>query len=233
MREAVLIIDIAHSSSQQETPRTLQDALFPYQAFTLPEIGEAIEWVQSGKAPKPDAVLFDMHVHGQKETVAVGIRSLKTVYPDLPVIVLVAYGDEESSVQVIQAGAFDCLSKPVTTERLRIALNNALKFQRMSQYIAWLERNMAARPDGQDAGGTDPMLIDGQQKVKTLKSIQEEAIRVALEQADGCMTRAARSLGIGRSTLYRKVNEFAIDGYISRENQTTRPIIKISSTGRS
>ncbi len=56
--------------------------------------------------------------------------------------------------------------------------------------------------------------------MKTLTSIEEEIIRLTLRYNGGCMTRAARSLGIGRSTLYRRVNDLGIDGYISWANQT-------------
>lgn len=78
--------------------------------------------------------------------------------------------------------------------------------------------------------GITNALMDANGKVKTLKLVEEEAIRFALGYADGCMMRAAKSLGIGRSTLYRKVHELQIDGYISRANQTTRPMISVSAT---
>lgn len=77
-----------------------------------------------------------------------------------------------------------------------------------------------------------PMLLDTNGHVKKLKSIEEEVIRFALRHANGCMTRAARNLGIGRSTLYRRVNELQID-HISRANHTTRPMMKVSSAERS
>lgn len=85
-------------------------------------------------------------------------------------------------------------------------------------------------------------LIDEAGQPKTLKCVEREAIRLALHQSKGSMTRAARSLGIGRSTLYRKVSEFGLEGeesrgqangYISRANQTTLPITKVSSMERS
>ena len=79
------------------------------------------------------------------------------------------------------------------------------------------------------ANGNGASLLDGDGKMKTLKSVQEEAIRFALQYSGGCMTRAAKSLGIGRSTLYRKLSEFRIDHYISRANQTTRPMMAASS----
>jgi DNA-binding NtrC family response regulator len=57
---------------------------------------------------------------------------------------------------------------------------------------------------------TDASLMDENGRIKSLKSVEQEAIRFALQQEGGCMTRAARSLGIGRSTLYRKVQELDI-----------------------
>lgn len=83
------------------------------------------------------------------------------------------------------------------------------------------------------AAGKQSVLFDAGGNIRTLKSVQEEAIRYALKATDGCMTRAARALGIGRSTLYRKVSEYSIEDYISRANQTTRPMMKVSSGNRS
>jgi DNA-binding NtrC family response regulator len=74
-----------------------------------------------------------------------------------------------------------------------------------------------------------PQMTDDNGKVKTLRHIQEEAIRFALNYSGGCMTRAAKCLGIGRSTLYRKLDEHQI----SRANQTTRPMMTVSSASRS
>lgn len=77
------------------------------------------------------------------------------------------------------------------------------------------------------------LLVDEKGQVKTLKSVEQEAIRFALQNANGCMMRAAKNLGIGRSTLYRKVGELEMDGYNSRANQTTRPMMNVSDADRS
>lgn len=78
-----------------------------------------------------------------------------------------------------------------------------------------------------------PMLFDGSGRMRKLKSIEEEIIRLALRHNGGCMTRAANSLGIGRSTLYRRVNDLGIEGYISRANQAMRPMMTVSAAERS
>lgn len=47
--------------------------------------------------------------------------------------------------------------------------------------------------------------------VRSLAEIEEEHIRLALKHYRGRMSEVARRLGIGRSTLYRKLGEYALD----------------------
>ncbi len=65
-----------------------------------------------------------------------------------------------------------------------------------------------------------------------MRVLEEDAIRFALNACGGSMSKAARSLGIGRSTLYRKVSELERHNnkpnHILRENHTTRPMISTS-----
>lgn len=46
---------------------------------------------------------------------------------------------------------------------------------------------------------------------RTLSELESDAIQSAITYHDGRMTKVARSLGIGRSTLYRKLKEYGLD----------------------
>ncbi|MEZ4231530.1 MAG: sigma 54-interacting transcriptional regulator [Polyangiaceae bacterium] len=48
----------------------------------------------------------------------------------------------------------------------------------------------------------------GEPEVLNLRELERRAIQRALEVTDGCMSRAARLLGIGRATIYRKLASF-------------------------
>jgi DNA-binding NtrC family response regulator len=48
-------------------------------------------------------------------------------------------------------------------------------------------------------------------EIRTLDAMEADMIRLAIDKYEGQMTEVARRLGIGRSTLYRKVSEFGID----------------------
>lgn len=54
-------------------------------------------------------------------------------------------------------------------------------------------------------------LVDGTGNVRQIAELEAELIQFALKHYDGHISEAARRLGIGRSTLYRKLSDFGID----------------------
>jgi len=54
-------------------------------------------------------------------------------------------------------------------------------------------------------------LTDGAGSPRPLAQLEEQAIRFAIGHLGGHMSEVARTLGIGRSTLYRKLNDYQID----------------------
>ena len=86
--------------------------------------------------------------------------------------------------------------------------------------------NIAGRADGGDGqiqiaqrsgsqatgnGGMDVAVRDARGDVRSLNDMEGDIIRAALAHYDGRMAQVARRLGIGRSTLYRKVRELGIE----------------------
>ncbi|MSP82432.1 MAG: sigma-54-dependent Fis family transcriptional regulator [Alphaproteobacteria bacterium] len=54
-------------------------------------------------------------------------------------------------------------------------------------------------------------MLDNHGHVRPLEQIEGDVIRYALEHYEGQMSKVARHLGIGRSTLYRKVRELGLE----------------------
>jgi len=63
----------------------------------------------------------------------------------------------------------------------------------------------ALEPGAASRGGINVTGIDGH--LRKLEEIEHELIRFAIDKYDGHMSEVARRLGIGRSTLYRKLRE--------------------------
>jgi hypothetical protein len=53
--------------------------------------------------------------------------------------------------------------------------------------------------------------VHGDKKVRTINELESLAIENAIHEYSGNLTEAARALGIGRATLYRKVKQYNID----------------------
>lgn len=165
------------------------------------------------------------------------IHTLSEEYPGIPIILLLPYGAESFAQKAVRAGIHDFLIKPVTIEKLKLCLEHAVTIRHLRQYIARLEQHISTQSgitlEEQQSIMLTQMqsfLVDGNGNIKPLYVLEQEIIASVLRYSGGCISRAARSLGIGRSTLYRKVDSIKYgQSQMQRASQTTRPTINTSS----
>jgi DNA-binding NtrC family response regulator len=60
-------------------------------------------------------------------------------------------------------------------------------------------------------------LTDGSGHIRKFEEIEAEIIKTAIARYEGHMSEVARRLGIGRSTLYRKLKEFGLEPDMQNE----------------
>jgi DNA-binding NtrC family response regulator len=60
-------------------------------------------------------------------------------------------------------------------------------------------------------------VTDAAGNIRKFVELESEIIRMAIARYDGHMSEVARRLGIGRSTLYRKLKEFGLEGDLPEE----------------
>jgi DNA-binding NtrC family response regulator len=80
-----------------------------------------------------------------------------------------------------------------------------------SQSSAAPAASIGAEPD---AGQLPVKILDARGHLRTLEEIERDLIQLAIEIYAGHMSEVARRLGIGRSTLYRKVREQGLEEMI-------------------
>jgi DNA-binding NarL/FixJ family response regulator len=93
------------------------------------EAGDGAEAVELAQALKPDVVLMDVSmptVNGLQAT-----RKLKALQPEIAVVVLTAYDDEEQVYHAIRAGASAYYAKDVSPERLVDVIRSVV----LGQYV--------------------------------------------------------------------------------------------------
>ncbi len=71
-----------------------------------------------------------------------------------------------------------------------------------------------AAEGGPPAADQPVRILDGRGHLRTLEEIERDLIQLAIEVYAGHMSEVARRLGIGRSTLYRKVREQGLEGLV-------------------
>ena len=219
---------------------------FCYNASICTNANQAFTELFSSDSPTPDLVLLDLGKESNNWLKL--IHDIRKKSADFPIIILTEYGEHEFATQAIKAGADDFLTKPVATARLGLSIFNAMRLCNLQKTIVKLEQRLAMdrvfihQPKQSELSTLSP--VDANGTIKKLQTIEEEAIRLALKTAGNSMSKAARMLGIGRSTLYRKVGELEasqtqissrfsqnnisqsqISHQISLANHTTRPTI--------
>lgn len=90
--------------------KALQRAEMPCRLFK-----EAEEVVEALKTETPSVLLSDIRMHDM--TGVELLNHVKTVHPEIPVIIMTAFGDLDSAVSAFQGGAYEYLAKPFDINR--------------------------------------------------------------------------------------------------------------------
>ncbi len=106
--------------------------------FSLAEAGHKVVTAASGEeglrlfeSGSFDAVVTDITMPGLGGMDV--LAKVRVKDPDLPVIMITAYGTIESAVQAMKEGAFDYITKPFNREELRLTLEKALRLRRLEK----------------------------------------------------------------------------------------------------
>lgn len=106
------------------------------------------------------------------------LTNLREQRPELNVIIITAFGSIDSAIELIKAGAYDYLAKPVGPDNLVLAAQRALTESRLRREVARLTRATTLAPSGfiaasqpmrellellhRAAGARHPVLISGE-----------------------------------------------------------------------
>jgi two-component system response regulator AtoC len=92
-----------------------------------------IEGVEILEKYHPDLVLTDLKMPG-KDGLEV-LNEVREFDSHIPVIVITAFDDMDSTIKAIQLNAYDYIEKPIETERLRVTIKRALESRKLSERL--------------------------------------------------------------------------------------------------
>lgn len=109
-------------------------------------------------------------------------------------------------------------------EQWKDGLESPLFRQHLSQAYPTLAAGLNSSPSY--SGSTNvlpfPSASGADSRVQKMDDIEAKAIENAISQYKGNLTEAAKALGIGRATLYRKVKQYHIDPSQARKKKTVQ-----------
>jgi two-component system nitrogen regulation response regulator NtrX len=125
MAVTVLIVD-----DEQSIRNSLSGVLMD-EGFSVLKAEDGHKALQIIKQEVPEVVLLDIWMHGID-----GIETLnriKTRYPEIQVIMISGHGNIETAVKATKLGAFDFIEKPLSLDKVMLAISHALDFRRLSE----------------------------------------------------------------------------------------------------
>ena len=132
MFPTLLIVD-DEPSIVQSMKGLLQDEGFD--VLTASNGYEALQMIDN---ESPDLVLLDIWMPGIDglET----LKEIKSGNPFIQVLVITGHGNVETAVKATKLGAFDLIEKPLSFDKVIVAIHNALNFRRLEEENRYLRK---------------------------------------------------------------------------------------------
>lgn len=156
MYSTILVVD-DEASIRQSLSGLLSDEGF--ELLTASNGYEALKVIDS---ESPDLVLLDIWMPGMD-----GIETLKEIKKESPyiqVIIITGHGTIETAVKATKLGAFDFIEKPLSIDKVIVAINNALNFRRLEEENKYLRKKTLER---HSISGNSPAVQELKKQIMT------------------------------------------------------------------
>jgi two-component system response regulator AtoC len=163
----------------------------------------------SAEDEAPDLVMLDVKLPDGKGTDV--LKELKKRHPDMPVIMMTAFGVIDDAVTAMRRGAYDFITKPIDDSKLQNTLRNALEAASLKREIAFYREKEKKHFDlSQIIAISKPM-----------KQVLEMAKKIAASEASIILLQGES--GTGKDLLSQTIH------YLSRRHRSAYLAINCSA----
>ena len=115
----VLVVD------DEESMREFLEVVIDNEGLNVRTVGSGEEAVELVKTCAPRAMIQDLRMGGLDGMDL--LEQVKSIAPEMPVVIMTAYSTWDTAVEAMRLGAFDYLKKPFDTEHVRAVLQRAIQ----------------------------------------------------------------------------------------------------------
>ena len=170
----------------------------PRTAADSDEVGRAV------RDRLPSLVILDIWLQGSRLDGLEILSELKTLHPDLPVVIISGHGNVETAIAAIRLGAYDFIEKPLSADKLLVTAERALEAARLREENTMLKR------------GAGELALIGQSAAMT-------QLRAMVERVADARSRVLIDgpVGSGKETVARSLH--------ARSGRAERPFVVVSA----
>ena len=139
MKARILVID------DEAAIRDSMRMILEYEGYEFLGAATGEEGIALAERESVDLVFLDIKMPGMDGLEVLG--KLKPVADDVPVVMISGHGTVATAVEATKLGAFDFIEKPLATERILLAIRNALGFRRLRDENQTLAKTFELRHD--------------------------------------------------------------------------------------
>lgn len=192
---AILFID------DDETGRAVAGFNLRKAGIEVDEAADGIEGLAHFDATRHEVVVTDLKMPGADGMTV--LATLQKKAPEVPVVVITAFGTIDRAVEAMRAGAWDFVEKPFSRDRLELTLRRALETSRLRRANLSLVAERVERPIVAESAA--------------MKEVMALADRVATSDASVLVTGES---GVGKELIARRLH--------ARSKRAAGPFVAVS-----
>jgi len=123
-------------------------------------------------------------------------REISTKWPEIPVVIMTAFGSMEAAIAAIRAGAYDFITKPFEINLLELVLTRAINHRRLQESVKKLSQAL------EQAQSFDELIGESQ----VMQALFSKLLRIADSEASVLLTGES---GSGKELAARAIHKYS------------------------
>jgi two-component system response regulator AtoC len=200
MKSVILLVD------DQDTIRFFLEKTLTQEGYETITAKTGAEAIEKARQVMPDLILLDLKLPDMDGLEV--LQKTKEIFPEICVVMITAFGDIETAVSAMKAGAYDFVSKPINLDQLLMAIQKGLESERLSREVLQLKRQMD--PDV----GFDYIMGDSPPMKKVYNVVEQVA------KSDTTSVLIEGESGVGKEMIARLIHRYS--------NRAEKPFLDIN-----
>jgi DNA-binding NtrC family response regulator len=140
------------------------------------------------------------------------LEEIRREWPDVAVVMITAYGDVETAVRAMKAGAVDYLTKPLNLEQVRLIVGKALEGRSIVRELGQHRSAQTHRLKGQLIRGNSPAFLEAVSIAERVATSTSTTVLLEGESGTGkqVLARLIHNLSVRRERPFIELNCAAI-----------------------